>query len=112
MTHYIIHPLRKRIHYNSRLAKLIIRSDDLWALTLGEWVFCKRDEINEWAQWHEWRHVQQWRWFLYVGFPLAYGIGALIGWRRGDAYWRNPLEKDACRYASKHADPLPGQTET
>jgi hypothetical protein len=73
-----------------------------WAITLGERVLTT-GFINEWAQWHEWRHVKQWRLCGYILFPLVYGLGAVIGMFRGHYYYKNPLEIDACKYADKMA---------
>ena len=106
---YIIRPMRSRLRIGSKLAKFIFRHKRWpWAITLVERVYAS-GYIIEWSQWHEWRHVQQWRWFGYVLFPLAYGIGALIGWLRGDVYWWNPFEVDACKYADRNAQRAVGE---
>lgn len=68
------------------------------AITLGPFVFTPLDKLSSEILAHEYRHTKQWMWFLYVGFPIAYLIGFLIG----GSYINNWFEKDARKYGKLH----------
>jgi hypothetical protein len=82
-----------RVVYNVRwLRRLPVT---ISAITIGEWVLTPLRMLPNHTLWHEQRHVEQWRTWLYVCYPPAY----LIAWiAAGFSYRRNWFERDATRY--------------
>jgi hypothetical protein len=71
---------------------------EIWALSIGAWVWC-RGELTDEVRRHETVHYQQQLELLFIGQWLCYGICWLIGfvkYRSGaKAYQQNPFEQEA-----------------
>ena len=71
---------------------------NIWAITLGYWIFCK-GELSEQMKRHETIHFQQQLELLLVGQWLLYLVFWLVGlvrYRNGaKAYKENPFEREA-----------------
>ena len=78
------------------------------AITIGPFVFTPLDGLSARTLAHEYRHTKQWLWFLYIGFPVMYLFGFIIGLFislfNGNLgpYASNLFEKDARKYAELH----------
>jgi hypothetical protein len=78
-----------KVHYGSRLARVALPRKYV-ALTLGDHVFTRLEELEESVLRHEEVHVRQWKRHgllrfatLYLWYHFRYG------------YWRNPFEVEA-----------------
>ena len=77
---------------------------EIWAISLGPFVFC-REKIQEPTKQHETIHFQQQLELAFIFQWILYGVFFLVGlikWRRGSiAYIRNPFEQEAYLNQSK-----------
>ena len=78
---------------------------DIWAISLGPFVFCK-EKLSEETRRHETIHFQQQLEMLFVFQWILYGLFWLIGYvkyRDGkEAYYKNPFEQEA--YINEYVD--------
>jgi hypothetical protein len=77
------------VRYDSLLAKVILPRRFI-AITLGETVFTRLPSLTPAALRHERVHVEQWRRFGRIGFPLRY-----IWSHLKHGYHANPFEVEA-----------------
>lgn len=89
-----------KIIYNSKLLAWLQRmhlcSSKIWSITIAEWVLTNRSDLTEYSIKHERCHVRQWRWHLYIFFPIVYYLISLF-----TGYWNHPYERMARRYAGQ-----------
>lgn len=97
-----------RIVYDSKILKAMkairLIKKRFVAITLFEWILTDRQPGG--LTWrtilHERRHVWQWRWHLYLLFPIAYGLLAIWAWwKTGNPHQDHPYERDARRYVDR-----------
>lgn len=68
----------KKIHYNSRLAKLATCVGTCDTITLGPWIFTEGGEISQTTKNHESTHVAQWvELTLVAGLLVMFAVWAL-----------------------------------
>ena len=71
---------------------------DIWALSIGLWVWC-RGELSESVKRHETIHYRQQLELLFVGQWFLYGLFYLLGLvyykDSNEAYYLNPFEREA-----------------
>lgn len=99
-----------KIIYNSKLLKFLqkwsIVRRSVTSIALAEWVLTNRSDLTIYSIKHETKHVHQWRWHLYILFPVLYfGIMIFTG------YWNHPYERAARRFAGqedKDGNLIPG----
>ena len=89
-----------KIVYESKflalLKKLHLFPKDYWSVTIAEWVLTSRSDLSIFSIKHETKHVHQWRWHLYIFYPLVYYVIMIF-----TGYWNHPYEKAARRYAGQ-----------
>ncbi len=85
---------------NSRLPAILskISPIDIWAISLGLFVFC-RGEMSAETKNHESIHFKQWVELLFIGFLVLYPLFWIVGlfkYRDGaHAYMMIPFEQEA-----------------
>ena len=86
-----------KVIYNSKLFRMFMPKR-FSAITIGPLVLTRLSSFTARRRAHEYRHTQQWLWFLYVLFPVAYFTGWAIA---GFSYRNNWFERDARRYTNR-----------
>ena len=98
-----------KVFNNSKIPKHLSIFINIYAITIGPWIFCK-EEISEETLRHELVHVAQWKECLYIGFLPIY----IMDWAKGilvekktsrDAYLGIRMEREA-RLANNDEDYL------
>jgi hypothetical protein len=88
-----------RVLYESVWVKLLLPKRFV-AITLGSRVYTRRAELSDAVLRHERAHVEQWRRYGRLRFPLLY---LWYHWKHG--YEKNPFEVEARRAESDYRIP-------